>query len=222
MITIKQFYFNELRESTYILSDESKECIIVDPGMSTERERERVQRYIAENGLKLVKAVLTHAHFDHVMGCAWVVKSYGVDVWLHKADKAMLSHACQTCAMFGLQIEEPPTKTIDLVPGEDLTFGKSKLQVIGTPGHTYGSVCLYSPDDNFCLTGDTLFAGSCGRTDLPEGNNQQMCNSLTKIIVSAIKPECEIYSGHGPKTTMAEELAHNPFLRADTWIGYED
>ncbi len=222
MVTIKQFYFNELRECTYILSDESKECIIVDPGMSTEREKERVEKYIAENELKPIKIVLTHGHFDHVMGCAWTVKSYNVPVLIHKADKAMLSHASQTCAMFGLKIEAPPAQTTDLEPGKYLTFGNTKLQVLSTPGHTYGSVCLYSPNENFCLTGDTLFAGSCGRTDLPEGNNVEMCNSLTKIIATTIKPECEIYSGHGPKTTMAEELAHNPYLRPETWIGYED
>ena len=222
MINIKQFYFNELRECTYILSDQTKECIIVDPGMSTEREKERVQKYISENDLKPVKIVLTHGHFDHVMGCAWAAEFYKLPVYIHKADRGMLSHARQTCAMFGLSIQDPPTNTLDLVPGENLTFGESHLQIIGTPGHSNGSVCLYSPEENFCLTGDTIFAGSCGRTDLPEGDSRSMSHTLTKILVPTIKPECDIYPGHGPNTTMAEELAHNPYLRAETWIGYED
>lgn len=222
MIETKQFYFNELRECTYVLSDQTKECIIIDPGMSSQREKERVQKYISENNLKPVKVVLTHGHFDHVMGCAWCTATYGVPTYIHKADRGMLSHAVQTCAMFGLKIEEPPTETLELVPGECVTFGESSLQIIGTPGHSYGCVCLYAPEENLCFTGDTLFAGSCGRTDLPEGDYEMMCRSLTKILVPTIKPECEIYAGHGLKTTMAEELAHNPYLRPQTWIGIDD
>ena len=222
MLLVKQFYFNELRECTYILSDDTKESIIVDPGMSSPRECERIEKYIADNSLTLKKIVLTHGHFDHVMGSAWVRDKYNIPTYIHKADKGILQHAKQTCAMFGINIEEPPTDTIDLIPEDFVTFGETKLQVISTPGHTWGSVCLYSPQDNICLSGDTLFAGNCGRTDLPEGDNEMMCNSLTKILAQRIKPECEIYAGHGPKSSMSEELVHNPYLKTNTWIGFID
>ena len=222
MLTIKQFYFNDLRECTYVVGDQTKECIIIDPGMYSNREKERVADYIAENQLKPQKVILTHGHFDHVMGCGWCTKKYNIPLYIHKADKGVLSNAQQTCAMFGYSIEETPKETLDLVPNEYVTFGESKLLIISTPGHTWGSVCLYSEADKVCFTGDTLFAGNCGRTDLPEGDNSSMCNSLTKVLVNALPKECEIYSGHGVKSTMDEELKHNPYLLSDTWIGYDE
>jgi glyoxylase-like metal-dependent hydrolase (beta-lactamase superfamily II) len=114
--------------------------------------------------------------------------------------------------MFGYQIEQPPLKTLDIKEGEDITFGNSVLKVISTPGHTSGSVCIYAPEDKFVLTGDTLFAGSCGRTDLPESEEDAMPDSLNKI-AREMPADYIVYPGHGPNSTMKDELMQNPFLR---------
>lgn len=212
MIRVKQFYLNELRECCYILSDESKECIIVDPGISSQSERDRIVKYIDTEQLKPVKLVCTHGHFDHVMGNAFITEKYNIPTYLNPKDKHRLESAQRDCLMFGYKIEQPPQDTIDINDGEDITFGKSSLKVIATPGHTHGSVCFYSPEDKFVLTGDTVFAGSCGRTDLPEGDDDAMASSLNKI-AKTIPADCIVYPGHGPNSTMKDELQYNPFLR---------
>ena len=220
MITVKQFYLNELRECCYILSDETKECVIVDPGISSKSEQDRIVKYISANGLKPVKLLCTHGHFDHVMGNRFITDTYNVPTYIHPSDKDLLKVAKNTCLLFSILIQDPSTDTIDIAEGDKITFGNSYLDVISTPGHTWGSVLFYNPDEKICLTGDTLFAGSCGRTDLPEGDNQAMCSSLLKKVAKLIDPEAIIYSGHGPESTMAEELAHNPYLRAETWMRF--
>ena len=128
--------------------------------------------------------------------------------------------AKNTCLLFSITIKEPSLETRDLADGDCVTFGNSSLKVISTPGHTWGSVLFYSPEEKMCFTGDTLFAGSCGRTDLPEGDSKAMYNSLVKIIAGTISPDTTIWPGHGPDTTMEEELAHNPYLREDVWRGF--
>ena len=212
MIKVKEFYLNELRECCYILSDESKECIIVDPGISSQSERDRIVKYIESEKLKPVKIVCTHGHFDHVMGNAFITDKYQIPTYLNPKDIPLLERAPHDCLMFGYQIEQPPLKTLDIKEGEDITFGNSVLKVISTPGHTSGSVCVYAPEDKFVLTGDTLFAGSCGRTDLPESEEDAMPDSLNKI-AREMPADYIVYPGHGPNSTMRDELMQNPFLR---------
>ncbi|MBR6465813.1 MAG: MBL fold metallo-hydrolase [Bacteroidales bacterium] len=221
MITVKQFYFNDLRECCYVLSDESKECVIVDPGISTKREGERLQQYIAENNLKPVKLLCTHGHFDHVMGNRFVTDTWNIPTYIHPADKNILKMAKATSQLFDIHIEDPSLDTVDINGGDEIKFGNSSLKVISTPGHTWGSVLFYSSPDKICITGDTLFAGSCGRTDLPEGDSKAMCSSLVDIIVRQIPHDTKIYPGHGPESTMVEELAHNPYLRKSTWLRFD-
>lgn len=221
MITVKQFYFNDLRECCYVLSDESRECVIIDPGISTKREGERLQQYIAENNLKPVKLLCTHGHFDHVMGNRVVTDNYNIPTYIHPADKDLLKVARATSQLFDIHIEDPSLDTVDINDGDEVKFGNSSLKVISTPGHTWGSVLFYSAPDKICITGDTLFAGSCGRTDLPEGDSKAMCSSLIDIIVRQIPHDTKIYPGHGPESTMLEEMAHNPYLRKSTWLGFD-
>ena len=221
MITVKQFYFNDLRECCYVLSDESKECVIVDPGISRTREGERLQQYIAENNLKPVKLLCTHGHFDHVMGNRFITDTYGIPTYIHPADKDLLKVAKATSQLFDIHIEDPSLDTVDINEGDEVTFGISSLKVISTPGHTWGSVLFYSPESKICITGDTLFAGNCGRTDLPEGDSRAMCDSLVGKVARLIPHDTTIYPGHGPDSTMLEELAHNPYLRKETWLRFD-
>ena len=193
MITVKQFYVNDLRECCYILSDSTKECVIVDPGLSTEKERERVVKYISDNQLKPVKLLCTHGHFDHVMGNRFITDTYNIPTYIHKEDKELLKFTKDTSKLFSIDIENPSLDTVDIEDGDIISFGESTLTAISTPGHTWGSICFYAPAEKICLTGDTMFAGNCGRTDLPEGNNEAMCNSLVKKLATMEKGVSYMY-----------------------------
>lgn len=214
MIQTKTFYFNDLRECCYILWDESKECVIVDPGCQTDNEKERLRKFIAANELIPVKLLNTHGHFDHVMGNAFVNSTWGIKTYIHPMDKPQLMRAVSYGEMFGYNIEEPPSETVDVADGETIEFGKSRLKVIYTPGHTRGGVCYYSEEEgnHFVLSGDTLFAGSIGRTDLPGGDYDEIMESLLDKIVK-LGGDYRVLPGHGPETTIGQELDSNPFLR---------
>ena len=213
MIQVKTFYLNELRECCYVLYDSTKECVIVDPGLQNANEQQRLVRFIEENSLKPVKLLCTHGHFDHIMGNAFVAAKWGVPTYIHKEDIGQLERATQSCQMFGFSIEQPPVDNIvELNDGDKVTFGESELKVLHTPGHTRGGVCFYSAPDKFIVTGDSLFQGSIGRTDLPGGDYDALMESLlTKVC--KVDVESKVYPGHGPETTIAHELNTNPFLR---------
>lgn len=214
MIKTKTFYFNDLRECCYLVWDETGECLIVDPGCYSESEKDRLKKFIESNNLKPVKLVNTHGHFDHIMGNAYVASTWGLKTYIHPADKGHLERASQYSEMFGYKVEQPPVETLDLEDGGVVEFGNSKLNVIHTPGHTRGGVSLYcdQEDNKFVITGDSLFAGSIGRTDLPGGDYDALMHSLlSKLVV--IGGEYRVLPGHGPETTIAHELNTNPFLR---------
>lgn len=211
MIQIKTFYFNDLRTCCYVLWDESLSCIIVDPGCYTESEKNRLVKFIAENGLKPEKLINTHGHFDHVTGNVFVGEQWGVETWLNRNDIPQLLRASSYGSYFGYDIPQPSDAVNDLTDGMRLEFGRSSLEVRHTPGHSRGGVILYGEEDGFVLTGDSLFAGSIGRTDLPGGDYDELMDSLWKKIL-VLPPETQVLPGHGPATTIASELSTNPFL----------
>ena len=141
MITVKRFYLNDLRECCFILSEPTKECVIVDPGISNKSERDRIVRYIADSGLRPVKLLCTHGHFDHVMGNRFITETYNIPTYIHPADKDLLKLAKNTCMLFSIAIEDPDTRTTDISEGDRITFGNSWLEVIPTPGHTWEVYC---------------------------------------------------------------------------------
>ncbi|NCB27613.1 MAG: MBL fold metallo-hydrolase [Bacteroidia bacterium] len=180
--------------------------ILIDAGilpMAVERYRNQIKTII-----------LTHGHFDHVMGNAFVVKTWGVKTYINPQDKPQLERAFSYGEMFGYSIEQPPADTIDVSDGDKIEFGNSYLKVITTPGHTRGGVCYYTeePENKIVFAGDSLFAGSIGRTDLPGGDYDDLMNSLLKKIVE-LGDDYKVLSGHGPETTISHELSTNPFLR---------
>jgi len=211
MIQIKTFYFNELRTCCYLLWDETKEAIVIDPGCFSQSEQTRLKKFVDQEGLIFKYMVNTHAHFDHIMGNAFVCTWWGIKTYIHPDEQLMLEHADTHSRMFGMGIEKPPVDTLPLYEHEPLCFGSSALQVLATPGHTPGGICLYAPDEGFVITGDTLFAGSIGRTDLPGGDYDQLINSIHKKLFP-LNPSVRVLPGHGPETTMGHERAHNPFL----------
>ena len=209
---IKIFYFNPLRECSYLLWDDTRECVIVDPGCYGERECRRVEDFVAERQLQPVKILLTHGHFDHVLGLEDLARTFQVDVWMHPGDREVLKHSGEWCRQLGLSYH-PFTGTMhDLADGDTVTFGQTALQVLATPGHTPGGVCFYSEPDSVLLTGDTLFAGSIGRTDHEGGDYDQLLESIARKILP-LDGDVSVLPGHGPASSVGYERATNPFLQ---------
>lgn len=198
---IKIYFFNDLRTCCYIAWDETGECVIIDPGCNSESERSRLKKFISENELKPVMLLNTHGHFDHVMGNRFITDTYGVKTYIHKDDNAQLARATSYCDYFGYKIEAPDLDTIAIADGDILKFGNSELKVIHTPGHTMGGVCFVAEKDKVVFTGDTLFAGSIGRTDLPGGDFDLLAESLREKLMT-LDPDYRVLPGHGPETTI--------------------
>ncbi len=209
---IKRFYFNDLRTCCYLLWDSAKECVIIDPGCYSDSERSRVEKFVQENGLTPKMLINTHGHFDHVIGNAFVAEKWNIPTFMNKGDIPYLSRAKSQGGYFGYDIKQPSEDVNDLKDGDIIRYGESELIVSYTPGHSQGGVVLYNQKENFVITGDSLFAGSIGRTDLPGGDYDELMESIgTKILT--LPPDTIVYPGHGPETTIATEMTTNPFLR---------
>ena len=178
MLNIKTFTFNAFQENTYLLWDDTKECVIIDPGMQNTNEENELSAFIEANNLVPVKLLLTHAHIDHIAGCSYVSKKYNLPLTAHKDSEELLKNAAVYGSLFGVNIEK--VKEIDEYIDEsaDLTFGSTKLKILHTPGHAIGSVCYYSKDAGIVITGDVLFNQSIGRTDLPTGDYDVLQKSI--------------------------------------------
>ncbi|MDR3366368.1 MAG: MBL fold metallo-hydrolase [Prevotellaceae bacterium] len=206
---VKTFIFNSFRVNTYVAWDESGECIFIDAGCYAEREQDRIEKFIADQNLKPVALVNTHAHVDHIVGNAFLCKRYGIDSYLHEDDFYNLSHAAGHGRMFGFELQPPPTpKPL----GADVTFGSTRLQVLHTPGHSKGSISLYAEPQGVAFTGDTLFRQSIGRSDLPGGDLNQLMSSL-HLVLMRLPDATTLLPGHGFATAVSDEKWQNPFLQ---------
>jgi hydroxyacylglutathione hydrolase len=211
MITLKPFVFNSFQENTYILHDETNQCIIIDAGCYEDFEKEALNKYIIDNNLTCVKLVNTHCHIDHVLGSRYVVTQYNPQFIIHKEDEFLLNNAQKHGVIFGFNAELPPAPTAYINDNPELTFGNSSLKILHVPGHSPGSIALYSEEGGFVITGDVLFKGSIGRTDLKKGDYDQLMNSImTKLMT--LPPDTAVFPGHGPSTTIHQEALTNPFL----------
>ena len=208
---IKTFYFNELRTCCYILWDETKEGVIIDPGCVSDSEKSRIVKYVDENEITLKMLLNTHGHFDHVMGNVFITEKYNIPTYMSEDDIPQIRRASSYGQFFGADIPQPRLDVVPLKDGDVLKFGKSELKVFTTPGHSPGGVIFYWEKEKSAFTGDCLFAGSIGRTDLPGGDLDQLKDSLKNKIL-ALPRETEICPGHGPKTSVGYELGSNPFL----------
>ena len=214
MFNIQRIECNPLQENCYVVSDETKECVIIDCGAYYEEEHEALQHYIDSNQLKPIHLLATHAHLDHNFGAVRLYHQYGLKVEICEEDKELLEHLPeQAKTLFGMTIsEERPQVGRLLKDGDTITFGNHTLQVLQTPGHTHGSCLFYCGGEHTGFTGDTLFRMSIGRTDFAEGSWAEMDNSL-KNVISKLPKETVVLSGHGPQSTIADELQYNPYLR---------
>ena len=203
--------FNPIQENTYILWDETSECVVIDAGNSTPREDAALDDFIARHGLKPVLAANTHGHFDHTLGVEHLKQRYGIPFALSSKDRFLVDNAATSGSVFGVKIGAMPSTDIDLEQQDEIRFGNTRLQILRTPGHTPGHVVFYEPQSKSLFTGDTLFRESIGRTDLPGGDYSWIMRSILDVIVP-LGEEVHVYPGHGPETTIGHELLYNPFI----------
>ena len=211
MVEVKSFTFNPFQENTYILYDETKECVIIDPGCYSLEEKQELENFISEKKLKPVKLLLTHGHIDHILGNNFLTGKYNVKIEMNEHDVKLLKAAPSYGTMWGINCEPSPEPHVLLSEGDTITFGNSRLEIFFTPGHSQGSICFYSRADNFVISGDVLFNGSIGRTDLPGGDFDTLISSIKEKLFP-LGDACKVYSGHGPFTTIGNERKSNPFL----------
>ena len=212
MISIKSFTFNPFQENTYIAFDKTKECIIIDPGCYDETENTILKSFIEQNNLKPVALVNTHCHLDHIFGNNFVANTYNLSPIMHKADLPMLEYATISAIKYGLNLKKLPKTTNFIEEGDIIKFGNSKFNILFTPGHAPGHICLVNNEENIILSADVLFYLSIGRTDLPMGNHETLLNSIKEKLL-ILDDKMLVYPGHGPSTTIGFERQNNPFLQ---------
>lgn len=213
MAQVLKLTFNPFQENTYVVFDESGECVIFDPGCYTTEEKQLLVKEIERKGLRPVRLINTHCHIDHVFGNQFVADHYGLGLEIHAGELPVLKAAPQSALFFGLSSTGPlspePEKFIE--EGDTVEFGQTKLKAILTPGHSPASLSFFCEDSRFVIAGDVLFYGSIGRTDLPGGDFRTLINSIVQKLFP-LGDDVVVYSGHGPDTNIGYERMHNPFL----------
>lgn len=210
---IQQFTFNFFAENTYVLYDDTNECVVVDPGCYFDEEKKALKSFIYDNGLKPVKLLNTHCHIDHIFGNAFVANTYGVELYCHANELEWLQQApYYGKAMYNVSVDESPEPAVLLNEGDVVTFGNTRLEVFFTPGHSVGSVIFYNREEGAAIVGDVIFNRSIGRTDLPGGNYNRLETSI-KTKIYTLPDNTVLYPGHMDATTVGEEKKENPFVR---------
>tara|TARA_Y100000385_G_scaffold291375_1_gene368962 strand:- start:2728 stop:3375 length:648 start_codon:yes stop_codon:yes gene_type:complete len=212
MIQVKSFTFNPFQENTYIVFDQSKECMIIDPGCYDENENKMIETFIEEQGLHPVKLINTHCHLDHIFGNQFISQRYNIFPLMHKLDIPMLEYAPLAAEKYGVKLSKLPEIGGFIEEGDFVSFGNSKFKIIFTPGHAPGHICLINEEEHIAISADVLFRLSIGRTDLPMGDHETLLKSIRdKLFVLCDKTV--VYPGHGQKTNIGFEKLNNPFLK---------
>ena len=212
-MNISVFIVNHVQENCYLLwNGRGSDAMIIDPGMCDAREREVVDRFMADNELTLKGVLLTHQHFDHILSAGYLAGKYGVEVMASTADNVLGEHVEQQAAQFGLPYRCEPLRVKHHLNGGDMIeLNGEKIEVIEVPGHSPGGLAFYLADSGCVFTGDSLFRFSIGRTDLPGGNGLQLIESV-KAGLLTLPPDTVAYCGHGEATEIGEEKRMNGFL----------
>jgi glyoxylase-like metal-dependent hydrolase (beta-lactamase superfamily II) len=206
MLTVKTIENGPFQANCYLLVNADQEALVIDPGA----EPEKICRIIRELGLKIAGYPLTHGHMDHVGALGEVWTEFPAPVGLHALDAPWAFSAQNSMPPYYEPVQSPPPIDSSYSESEPAVFGPFEFSILETPGHSPGGVCFLFPEDNILISGDTLFAGSIGRTDLPGSQPQDMTRSLQKLL--QIEQNYTVYPGHGPATTLEAEKSTNPFL----------
>lgn len=212
MFQIKAFTFNPVQENTYVLFNESKECIIIDPGCYFDAEKEDLKSFINNHKLKPRLLLNTHCHLDHVFGNKFIAEEFKLTLNSHILEKEILEIAPASGLLFNLPFDNYQGKVEYLKEGDVVTLGDDTLTVIHVPGHSPGSVCFYCEKQKFIIGGDVLFQNSIGRTDLPYGSHEDLLNNIKEKLFP-LPADVKVYPGHGTPTTIGREIKENPFLQ---------
>ena len=212
MTRVAKFTFNPFQENTYLIYDDTKQCIIIDPGCIEDHEKMELTNFIENEGLTPVRLINTHCHIDHVFGNHFISEKYGLELEIHEGELPVLNSVPQVAMMYGIPLKDPmiPAKKF-IKEGDKIEFGNTKLTTIFTPGHSPASISFYCKAAQFVIAGDVLFYGSIGRTDLPGGNFETLISNI-KTKLFPLGDDVVVYSGHGPQTTIGYEKKTNPFL----------
>ena len=213
MLTVERFTFNPVRENTYVVYNEKRECCIIDPGCYFASEEIELADFIEKKGLKPLLLLNTHCHFDHIFGNRFIHKKFGLELHIHPLEEKVLAFGPTSSQMWQLAFDNYDGPLHFLEEGKTVNMGQDQLSVLFTPGHSPGSISFYSEADGFVISGDVLFQGSIGRTDLPGGNMDVLENSIRTKLYTLPK-EVVVHSGHGDETTIGAEMLSNPFFRA--------
>lgn len=211
-MNLKKFTFNPFQENTYLIWDEEKNCAIIDPGCADEYERNELVEFIDKEGLKPIKLLNTHCHVDHVLGNKFLAEKYGLGLEMHKLDLPVLNAVPSYGASYGFNTGPMVEPSVFLEEGETIKVGSIELKILFVPGHSPGSICFYHEPSKQVISGDALFYGSIGRTDLPGGNHAQLIAAIKSELLT-LPEDTQVHSGHGPSTNIGFEKANNPFLR---------
>ena len=212
MLTIQVFTFNPYQENTYLLVDDNKNVVIVDPGMHSLQEQEYFKAYIEKNSLVPKLLLNTHCHIDHVLGNHFVYENWGLMPNFHEDEIPVLVAVENYAPQMGFRYERSPIPESFFTDNEEIDFGGNIIKAILAPGHSPGHICYYIAKQNILIGGDVLFKNSIGRTDLPGGDHQTLIQSIQNRIYS-LPEETQVYPGHGPVTNIGFEKETNPFIR---------
>ena len=198
--------------NTYLLWDETRDAIIIDAACYEKKEQEELTGFLAKHQLKLVRNLNTHCHIDHVLGNGFLSDHYGVHPEYHADSEFYFHTAREIGSSFGFTLDKIPAPAALLEDGQTISWGKSEIKVLSTPGHAAGHVCLFSEKEGFVITGDVLFKDTIGRTDLPGGNFDTLMQSIHQKLFT-LPDTVIVYPGHGPETSIGYEKRNNPFIR---------
>ena len=212
MITIKSFAFNPFSENTYIIFNENLDAFILDPGNFSEEETNILEKFIGDNNLKVQNILLTHAHIDHVLGLQKAFDQYKVPVLMHELDQEILDRNPMDANRFGFFFKPFDGEISFLKENEILSLGKDEFKILHVPGHSPGHIAFHNEAQKLMISGDVLFEGSIGRTDLYKGNHEEHIKSITEKLF-ILEDETKVFNGHGNPTTIGFEKNYNPFFK---------
>ena len=215
MSKVVKLTFGPFQENTYIIYDQTSECVVIDPGCSNAKERDELLKTIADLGLNPVRLINTHCHVDHIPGNPLIATTYGIGLEIHPDEVQVLRDAPDFAHIFQIEMsgDQPPVKAF-INEGDVIKFGNTALKVLLTPGHSPGSISFYNETEGYVISGDVLFYRSVGRYDLPGADGGTLFQSIT-IQLMTLPDDVKVYSGHGPDTTIGSERRHNPFLKRE-------
>ena len=212
MLTVTPFVFNPLAENTYLLHNETSDCIIIDPGCYSAAERRQLVEFVETNALSPKYLLNTHCHLDHVFGNKFVSATWQLEPFIHASEQVVLENAAMAGLRWNLPFDNYTGPLRFLREGDSIPLGNDLLKVLFAPGHSPGHICFYCKQQDFLICGDVLFRMGVGRTDLPGGDTETLVNSIRNVLYT-LPDATVVYPGHGEPTTIGFEKFNNPYVK---------